>query len=79
MPTLYLRNFDETLYRRLRARARRMRRSVTQEALAILEDSLGGKASSDVWRRIDLLREEARRRYGEMPSSVPLIRQDRER
>ncbi len=79
MATLYLRNFDAVLYRRLRERARRSRRSVTQEALAILEDSLGGKDASDVWRRVDLLREEARRRYGEMPSSVPLIRQDRER
>lgn len=79
MATLYLRNMDDAVYRRLRERARKRRRSITKEALSILEDSLGSREKSDIWGRVGLLREEARRRYGEFDSSAPLIRKDRER
>lgn len=40
MATLNLKNFPEPLYRKLRTRARRERRSITQEVLTILAAEL---------------------------------------
>ena len=42
MPTLYLRDVPESLYSRLRRRARRNRRSMNAEAVAILQQALDG-------------------------------------
>jgi len=41
MPTLYIRDVPEPLYDRLRDLARRHHRSVTKEAIVILEEWLG--------------------------------------
>jgi plasmid stability protein len=41
MPTLYIRDVPEELYERLREVAHRHHRSVTKEAIVILEESLG--------------------------------------
>lgn len=40
MPTLYLRDVPETLYARIRRRARRNRRSMNAEAIEILQRAL---------------------------------------
>jgi plasmid stability protein len=47
MPTLYIRDVPEPLYERLRELARRHHRSVTKEAIVILEQWLGA-AQPDV-------------------------------
>ena len=41
MPTLTIRNLPPGVYGRLRDRAKRHRRSLTQEAAAIIEQALG--------------------------------------
>jgi plasmid stability protein len=63
MATLNIKNVPEKLYSRLKARARRERRSVSQEVLRILEDAtrpvetlsileLGG-LGKEIWKGID--------------------------
>jgi plasmid stability protein len=61
--TLNIKNVPERLYARLKARARRERRSVSQEVLRILEDATTPTESlsilelrglgKDIWRGID--------------------------
>jgi plasmid stability protein len=63
MATLNIKNLPDALYRKLRARARRERRSVAQEVIQILARSLEQPAPSsilalkglgkEVWRGID--------------------------
>jgi len=54
MPSLTLKNVGEALLKRLRERARRDRRSVTQEALYLIERALserhGVSGQSAAWR-----------------------------
>jgi hypothetical protein len=71
---------SERLYEKLEAAAR-------QRGLASIEQLLEEWQTSETdlyrrreeVRRIDALRERLRQSYGEMPDSVPLIREDRER
>lgn len=79
MATLYLRNVDDKVVRKLRERAKRAHRSVTQEAILILRESLVGDDAKGVFKIIDLLREEAYRRYGSLGDSTAIIREDRKR
>lgn len=44
MPTLYVRNFPDDLYHRLRERAARNHRSISAEVIAILEHMLKKEA-----------------------------------
>jgi plasmid stability protein len=63
MATLNIKNVPEKLYARLKARARRERRSVSQEVLRILEQATGPSETQsilelrglgkDVWKGID--------------------------
>jgi plasmid stability protein len=63
MATLNVKNLPDVLYRRLKQRARRERRSVAQEVARILEDALAAPERTsildiqglgkDVWQRID--------------------------
>jgi plasmid stability protein len=48
MPTLYIRDVPEELYERLREVAHRHHRSVTKEAIVILEESLGVGPSDEL-------------------------------
>jgi plasmid stability protein len=45
--TLYLRDVPEALYRSLKRRARRNRRSMNAEAIAILQQALDGDLAED--------------------------------
>jgi len=80
MPRLTVRNLPREVYDRLRDRARRHRRSITQEAAAIIEQVLGrAGAPQEIWQQVDRLRERIRSRYGTFPDSTPLTREDRQR
>ena len=66
MATLNVKNLPDTLYRRLKQRARRERRSVAQEVARILENALAAPEPTsildiqglgkDVWHRIDAVK-----------------------
>ncbi len=79
MPTLYVRNVPNGVYRRLQARARRNSRSLNAEALDILSAAAAREPRETAI--VDRLREIAREI--DLPPDAPkpeeLIRQDRER
>jgi plasmid stability protein len=76
MPTLYLRDVPESLVERLRRRARRNRRSMSAEAIAILQ-----RAVDDERDDLGLIRRLRQLQYTVpegAPSDVELIRQARD-
>jgi plasmid stability protein len=78
--TIYIRTLPTIIYERLKQRAKRNRRSVTQEAVVILEEALGKPdRPQEVWEIIDGLRERLRAQYGTFKDSAPLVREDRQR
>lgn len=80
MPTVYIRELPGPVYRRLKERAQRNRRSITREAALILEEALSKPGTlPDAWAMVDALRERLRARYGGFDDSTRLIRQDRRR
>lgn len=80
MASLTIRNLPPEVYARLRERARRHRRSVTQEAAFIIEEAVGrAEDPAKIWRQIDKVREVIRQRYGTFADSTPLVREDRQR
>jgi len=80
MATLYIRTLPAVIYQRLKKRARRNRRSVTQEAAVILEQVLGRpEGPQAAWEMVDTLRERLRAGYGTFKDSAPLLREDRQR
>lgn len=80
MPTLTIRDLPPEVYDRLRERAKRHRRSVTEEAAAIIVQALReAEGPQEIWRQVDRLREHIRSRYGTFPDSTPSTREDRER
>jgi plasmid stability protein len=82
MVTTYIENFDDELCVALRARAKRSRRSVAAEILALLEEHVPTEkeieARRDAVRRLDKLRFTSSSTTP-MPSSVDMIREDRDR
>lgn len=83
MPNVMVRDIPEQTYKRLRARAKNLGRSLNAEILDIL-------AEKDRWemRRLEIdkvlpdlrrLREEVAREHPNAPDSVMLIREDRDR
>lgn len=80
MATLYLRSIPPAIHERLKERAKRNRRSLTQEAIAILEEALGmTPASPPGWAEMERLRDHLRARYGPFKDSALLLREDRRR
>ena len=80
MPALTIRNLGGDVYARLKARARRNRRSITQEAAVIIEEAVRqAEPGASAWTEVDRLRETLRTKYGSFPDSAALIREDRER
>jgi len=80
MATIYIRTLPAGVYQRLKERAKRNRRSVTQEAAVILEEALRKpERPEQAWKTIDALRERLRARYGTFKDSAPLLREDRQR
>ena len=65
VPTLYLRDVPEVLYKGLRRRARRNRRSMNAEAVAILQETLDAESADE-----DVI-ESLRRLRFTIPEGVP--------
>ena len=81
MATVTIRNISAEIYDGLKERARRNRRSITQEAAFLIEQAVGapGVREQAVWARVDRVREQIRNRYGSFADSAPLIAEDRQR
>jgi len=80
MLTLYIRDFPEDIYQKIKKRAKLHRRSISQEAVTIIEEVLNRpKKELELWDEIDLIKERIYARYGSFGDSAPLIREDRQR
>jgi plasmid stability protein len=80
MPGLTIRTLSAEVYARLKERARRNRRSITQEAATIIEDAVGQTGvPADPWAETNRIREALRTKNGDFPDSAGLIRDDRMR
>ncbi len=80
MPTVTIRDLPDEIYERLKERAERHRRSITQEAAWILEAVLAEPVTpGEAWAEVERVRERVRDRYGRFPDSAAEIRRDRER
>ena len=81
MAILHVRNVPQALYERLRRKAAAERRSLSAEVVRLLEAAteLRPEAEAIVLERIDCRRALLRERAGTFPSSVELIREDRQR
>ena len=83
MPTLYVENVPEDLYQALRDRARRHRKSIAAEVLALLEENV--PTEDELKRRRELLelaerlRSQKPAQSGPFPSTEEMLREDRER
>ncbi len=80
MPTLHVRNVPENVYARLRERAQTQNRSISAEAITLLDYALTSTEQSQG----QLLENIRRRRFFNpnavgAPDSTTLLRQDRER
>jgi plasmid stability protein len=74
MATLNVKNLPDALYRKLKARARRQRRSVAQEVTVLLEEALEPAATlsildlrglgKELWRGVDASSHVANERSG---------------
>lgn len=83
MPTLYVENIPDDLYKALRERARRNRKSIAAEVLSLLEKNI--PTAAELRRRQKLVKEIARIRLSppngprSFASGEEMIREDRER
>ena len=83
MATLYVENFPDDLYEALRKRARSQRRSIAAEVLSLLELHIPTKrdlrARREAFRKLQQLRFTRSTSDELLPSSVEMLREDRER
>ena len=83
MPTLYVENVPSELYESLRDRARRHRRSIAAEVMSLLEENIPTKkelkARQEAIRKLGQLRFTSSVSDKSFPSSLEMIREDRER
>jgi plasmid stability protein len=82
MATLYVENVPDDLYEALRKRARSHRRSIAAEVLSLLERHI--PTEKEMRARREAFRKIKEFQFGkvgldELPSSVEMIREDRER
>jgi plasmid stability protein len=81
MATLHVRNVPERLYRRVRRKAARERRSISAETIVLLEQALSKAESSSDARAVVLDRARAMRESmrlpADWPGAVDLLREDR--
>lgn len=61
MPGLLIKDLSDGTHRRLKARAAKHRRSMTREALVMLEEALSDRAGPPTLQAIDTLRVSGRR------------------
>jgi plasmid stability protein len=83
MPTLYVENVPKDLYEALRKRAKRQRRSIAAEVLSLLDEHVPTekqlKAREKAFRKLMDLKFTKGPSYESMPSSLEMIREDRDR
>ena len=83
MATLYVENVPEELYEALRKRAREEQRSMAAEVIRMLEANLPTEKElerrREAFRRIDNLKFTKSENAELLPSSLEMIREDRDR
>jgi plasmid stability protein len=83
MATLYVENVPEAVYKALRERARRNRKSIAAEVIALLEQNLPTaqelRRRREVARHLKQLSSKKPLSPGPFPSTEEMIREDRER
>jgi plasmid stability protein len=81
MPTLHVRDVPTQLYEELRRRAVTEGRSLSAEVIKLLEVGVRQPQLLDsaFWERIDQRRQALEREFGQFPSSVDDLRDDRSR
>lgn len=81
MANISLRDLPDQLYQQLKKMAERERRSLNQQILVLLEQSvqLHQRPVAEVWEWIDRRREAIRARVGVTPNAAGLIAEDRSR
>jgi plasmid stability protein len=83
MPTLYVENVPEDIYKALRKRARANRTSIAAEVISLLEHFVPTaqelKRRQKVWDELAKLRAMPPLTPGPFPSAEEMIREDRER
>jgi plasmid stability protein len=83
MPTLYVENVPDDLYRGLRQRARAKRSSIAAEVIALLENNIPTakemKRREEFYRRMAKFRSTEPNGEGPFPSTEEMIREDRGR
>jgi plasmid stability protein len=83
MATLYVENVPDDLYEALRKRARSQRRSIAAEVLSLLERNI--PTDAELRRRKQIVRKLRQLRFTKgssstsLPSSLEMIREDRDR
>lgn len=81
MAILHVRNVPDELYEQLRKRAEAERRSLSAEVVQLLQTAVqqSPEVEAELFDRINRRRSALERSYGRFPSSVPLLREDRDR
>lgn len=83
MPTLYVENVPEDLYRALRERARERRRSIAAEVVCLLGESIPTarelRARRGLLRKLEQIRSKKLSSGKSFPSTEEMQRQDRAR
>lgn len=83
MPTLYVENVPDDLYRGLRQRARENRSSIAAEIISLLERNIPTSAEmkrrQQFYQRMAKFRAHRARGDGPFPSTEQMIREDRDR
>jgi plasmid stability protein len=83
MPTLYVENVPEAIYRALRERARKNRKSISAEVIELLERNVPTaqelQARREFVRRLKEISSKEPLTPGPFPSAEEMVREDRER
>jgi len=83
MPTLYVENVPDDLYRELRLRARANRSSIAAEVIALLESNIPTarelKRREEFYRRMAKIRSSRARTDASLPTAEEMIREERAR
>ena len=78
MAQIVVRGIDDEVMRRFRERAKTAGKSAEQAVRELIERAAAeGQREEDWLERVDRLREQLRGKYGEFPSAVDAIREDR--
>jgi plasmid stability protein len=83
MATLYVENVPDAIYKALRARAKKNRKSIAAEVIELLKENVPTEAElkrrREVFDRFAELRAKPPLTPGTFPSAEEMIREDRER